>query len=171
MGSSGEAAYLEALKQEKPLPQKSCEADVQVGLPAAGQNMCCRCQAVRWRLHMLQWQLQPRHLAGLMGMSLTCLAQATGSALILLDASAKAQGNKKTTSKSKITKTCSAWCLERAAAGIGFRIRTQGSALSSRIRCLVSGGMGRRHTPQHSTLPAWEAPTKPLAACVLCTTW
>ena len=111
MGLAGEAAYLEALKQEKPLSQKSCEADVQVGLPAAGQNMCCRCQAVRWRLHMLQWQLLPRHLAGLMGMSLTCLAQATGSALILLDASAKAQGNKKTTSKSKITKTCSAWCL------------------------------------------------------------
>lgn len=50
MGSSGEATYLEALKQEEPLSHKSCGADVQVGMPAAGQLLCCRCQAVRWRL-------------------------------------------------------------------------------------------------------------------------
>ena len=50
MGSSGEAAYLEALKQEEPLSNKSCGADVQVGMPAGGRQLWCRCQAVRWRL-------------------------------------------------------------------------------------------------------------------------
>ena len=46
MGSSGEATYLEALKQEEALSQKSCGADVQVGMPAGvwlctGACICC----------------------------------------------------------------------------------------------------------------------------------
>ena len=121
MGSSGEAAYLEALKQEESLSQKSCKADVQVGMPAAGQHMCCRCQAVRWRLPMLQWQLQPSTAGRVDGHVIDM--SGAGDRVCTDSAGCKRQSPRQQEGYVQIKDYKNLWCMvsERAAAGIRFR--------------------------------------------------